>query len=43
MSATTKINRQDFGVSWSKTMDGGGLVVAHDVTIQIDVEMVQKP
>ncbi len=26
-TATTKINRQDFGVKWSKTMDGGGLVV----------------
>ncbi len=41
-SATTKINRKDFGVSWSKTLDGGGLVVSDDVTIMIDVELVQK-
>ena len=41
-SATTKINRQDFGVKWSKTIDGGGLVVSDDVTISIDVELVQK-
>ncbi|HET6372242.1 MAG TPA: YceI family protein [Candidatus Polarisedimenticolia bacterium] len=41
-SATTKINRQDFGVSWSKTLDGGGLVVSDEVTINIDVEMVKK-
>ncbi len=41
-SATTKINRKDFGVSWSKTLDGGGLVVSDDVAITIDVELVQK-
>jgi polyisoprenoid-binding protein YceI len=38
-SATTKINRQDFGVSWSKTLDGGGLVVGNEVTITLDVEL----
>ncbi|MCU1243115.1 MAG: periplasmic protein YceI [Candidatus Acidoferrum typicum] len=42
-NATTKINRQDFGVKWNATMDGGGLVVGDDVAITIDVEMVQKP
>jgi polyisoprenoid-binding protein YceI len=42
-NATTKINRQDFGVKWNAKMDGGGLVVGDDVAITIDVEMVQKP
>jgi polyisoprenoid-binding protein YceI len=42
-NATTKINRQDFGVKWNATMDGGGVVVGDDVAITIDVEMVQKP
>jgi polyisoprenoid-binding protein YceI len=42
-SATTKINRQDFGVKWNATMDNGGLVVGDDVSITIDLEMVQKP
>src|SRR6266446_2045426 len=42
-NATTKINRQDFGVKWNATMDGGGLVVGDDVAITIDLEMVQKP
>jgi len=37
--ATTRINRQDFGVSWSKSLDGGGLVVADDVDVTIDVEV----
>jgi polyisoprenoid-binding protein YceI len=41
-SATTKINRQDFGVKWNATMDNGGVVVGDDVNITIDVELVQK-
>jgi polyisoprenoid-binding protein YceI len=38
-SATTTINRKDFGVNWSRTMDSGGLVVADEVTITIDLEL----
>ena len=41
-SATGKINRKDFGVNWSKNLDGGGLVVGDDVTIQLDLEFVKK-
>ncbi|MGD8921857.1 MAG: YceI family protein, partial [Candidatus Zixiibacteriota bacterium] len=37
-SATTVIDRQDFGVNWSKTLDNGGLVAGNDVTIRLDVE-----
>ncbi len=40
-TATTKINRQDFGVKWNATMDNGGVVVGDDVNITIDVEMVK--
>ena len=42
-AATTKIDRQDFGISWSRTMDTGGLVVGNEVSISIDVEMMLKP
>lgn len=42
VSATTKINRQDFSVKWNATMDGGGVVVGDDVAITIDAELVQK-
>jgi polyisoprenoid-binding protein YceI len=42
-SATTTINRQDWGVSWSKTLDSGGLVASNDVKITLEVEAVQKP
>jgi polyisoprenoid-binding protein YceI len=42
VNATTKINRQDYGVKWNATMDNGGVVVADDVSITIDAELVQK-
>jgi polyisoprenoid-binding protein YceI len=42
VNATTKINRQDFGVKWNATMDNGGVVVGDDVPITIDVEMVKQ-
>jgi len=42
-TATGKINRQDFGVNWSRTLDGGGLVVSDEVSITIDVELFSAP
>jgi polyisoprenoid-binding protein YceI len=41
-SATTKINRQDYGVKWNAKLDNGGVVVGDDVNITIDVELIQK-
>ena len=41
-NATTKINRQDYGVKWNANIDGGGVVVSDEVTITIDLEMVKK-
>lgn len=38
-NATTKINRQEYGVKFNAKMDTGGLVVGDDVAITIDVEM----
>jgi len=40
--ATTKIDRKDYGINWSKTMDNGGLMVGNDVAITIDVEATQQ-
>ena len=42
-TATTKINRQDYGVKWNAKLDNGGVVVGDDVNITLDVEMIQKP
>jgi len=41
-TATTKIDRKDFGIDWSKAMDNGGLVVGNDIAITIDVEATQQ-
>lgn len=41
-SATATINRQDFGVSWNKTLDQGGLVVGDEVALQLDLELLKK-
>jgi polyisoprenoid-binding protein YceI len=40
--AKTTLNRQDFGINWSKSLDGGGLVVGNDVDVIIDVELTKK-
>lgn len=42
VNATTKINRQDFGVKWNATMDNGGVVVGDDISITIDAEMIKQ-
>jgi polyisoprenoid-binding protein YceI len=42
-SASTKINRQDFGVAWNQKLDSGGVVVGDDVNITLDVEMIVPP
>jgi len=41
-SASAAINRKDFGVSWNRALDNGGLVVSDNVRINIEVELVRK-
>lgn len=41
-TATTKVNRQDFGLSWNKALETGGVVVGDEITITIDVELTGK-
>ncbi len=40
--ASVKINRKDFGLSWNKVLETGGLLVGNDIAIAIEVELVQK-
>jgi polyisoprenoid-binding protein YceI len=42
VTATTKINRQEYGVKWNATLDNGGLAVGDDVSITLDVEMIKQ-
>jgi polyisoprenoid-binding protein YceI len=37
--ATTTINRFDFNLKWSKTLETGGLMVGQDVTITMNLEL----
>jgi polyisoprenoid-binding protein YceI len=39
---TGKINRKEFGLKWSAVTEAGGLVVADDVKLQLNVEMVKQ-
>jgi polyisoprenoid-binding protein YceI len=41
-SATTKINRKDFGLTWNKALEAGGVVVGDEVAISIDLEAIKK-
>ena len=36
------INRQDFGISWSKALDSGGLVVDDTVRLVVEIEAHKK-
>ena len=41
-TATTKINRKDFGLTWNDALETGGFVVGDEIRIEIDVELVQS-
>jgi polyisoprenoid-binding protein YceI len=42
-TATTTINREDFGLKWNKALEAGGVLVGKEVKITLDVELVEKP
>lgn len=41
LSATTRINRKDFGLSWNAALETGGVLVGEEVTISLDVQFVK--
>jgi polyisoprenoid-binding protein YceI len=42
LSATTKINRKDFGLTWNGLLESGGVMVGEEITITIDLEFVKS-
>jgi polyisoprenoid-binding protein YceI len=40
-SATAEIDREDFGLTWNKVLDTGGLLVGRTVRIELEVEAVR--
>jgi len=41
VSATTKINRKDYGLTWNAALETGGILVGNEVTITLDAEFVK--
>ncbi|WP_411700670.1 YceI family protein [Conyzicola sp.] len=42
-SASTKINRLDFGVNWNAALEAGGLTLGNDVTINFEIQVTLQP
>lgn len=41
-SATTAINRKDFGLVWNQALETGGVLVGDEVRITIDAELIKQ-
>lgn len=41
-SATTEIDREDFHVTWNKTLDNGGLMLGNKLKIEIEGEAIRQ-
>ena len=42
VSATTKINRKDFGLTWNAALETGGILVGEEVTITLDLQFIKQ-
>lgn len=42
LSGTTSINRKDFGLTWNKSLDGGGVVLGETVEVEVAAELKEK-
>jgi polyisoprenoid-binding protein YceI len=42
LTATTKINRKDFGLNWNRTIEAGGVMVGEEVAITVEAELHKK-
>ena len=41
LSASTRISRKDFGLTWNTALETGGILVGEEVTIALDVQFVK--
>jgi polyisoprenoid-binding protein YceI len=41
-TATTRIDRRDFGLTWNQALEAGGVLVANDVNITIEAQLVKQ-
>jgi polyisoprenoid-binding protein YceI len=41
-SATTKVNREDYGLTWNQALEGGGWLVGKEVRIELSAEAIKQ-
>lgn len=41
-TATGEIDRRDFGLTWNKALEAGGVVVGNEVKITLEIEAIRK-
>ncbi len=41
-TATTTLNRKDFGLTWNKALEAGGVVVGDEIKVTLDLELSKK-
>jgi polyisoprenoid-binding protein YceI len=41
-SATTRINRKDFGLNWNMALEAGGVLVGDEVKISLEIEAIHQ-
>jgi len=42
LSASTRISRKEFGITWNEVMESGGIAVADEVAISLDLELIKN-
>jgi polyisoprenoid-binding protein YceI len=40
-SATTRIDRRDFGLTWNAALEAGGVLVSNEIRIAIEAQAVR--
>ncbi|NOT09209.1 MAG: YceI family protein [Gemmatimonadales bacterium] len=41
-SFTTVLNRTDYGIVWNRAVEGGGVMLGDDVTVEISIEAIRQ-
>lgn len=42
-TATGRLNRTDFGLTWNKALDAGGVLIGEEITLMLEVEANLQP
>jgi polyisoprenoid-binding protein YceI len=42
LAASTTLQRKDFGISWNKILDSGGVMISEEVKVTLNIELVEQ-